>query len=167
MLREEQEGVAQKEWFKEIARLRNRSEIEVELNFILPLAKFLGYHEKDMGLRVPVSLTVGRQTVTGNADWVLWSTDVDSSTRLAQVVIEAKRSSERLSKEVQEQARSYALGLNAPYYVLTNGQRLRVFQRGIRDDECVVDCGMDELMSNWPLIYEMLGAGRGTQAGEG
>ena len=168
MLREEHERVAREEWFEEIVGLDYQNEIEVEVKFILPLAKFLGYHEKDVGLRVPVTLQMGHQTATGTADWVLWSKKTDSRSRLARVVIEAKKSDASLDRAVQMQARSYALGLNAPYYVIANGRRLRVFERKIQDDdECVVDCRARELMSTWPVIYEMLGAGRGTQAEEG
>lgn len=162
-LREENERVAREEWFKDIMEIPYRNEIEVEVKFILPLVKFLGYHESDLDLRVPVGLQMGSQSIRGEADWVLWDRGTDPTNPSALVVIEAKAPTHALDEVAQAQARSYAFGLNAPTYALANGQRLQIFRRGVQSDTCIVDCAMDGLAALWPAIYQAMGAKPGTQ----
>ena len=159
-LREETERIAREAWFEDIAAgTPYRNEIEVEVKFILPLVKFLGYHERDLELRVPVELQMGSQSIKGEADWVLWDRETNPNNPSALVVIEAKAptSMESLDK-AQAQARSYAFGLNAPTYMITDGERLQIFRRGIRQDTRVVNCAVRDLAASWPAICQAMGA---------
>jgi len=66
--------VSRDEWLKAIGRIDYRNEIEVEVKFIHPLLRFLGYDSNDFQIRVPVTVQVGRQKTRGEADWVIWDT---------------------------------------------------------------------------------------------
>jgi len=164
-LTEENERVAREEWFKDIVKSSYRNEIEVEVKLILPLVKFLGYHERDLKLRVPMDFQIGTQTIRGEADWVLWDSETDPTNPSG--VIEAKAPTQDLHQGAQAQARSYAFGLNAPTYAITNGRKLQIFRRGIQSDTCVVDCAVTELAASWPAIYQAMAKDRTTGQDEG
>jgi len=149
--------VSRDEWLKDIRRTSYRNEIEVEVKFIHPLLRFLGYDGNDFQIRVPVTVQVGRKQTRGEADWVIWGATPESEHQ-AVIVIEAKEPGQQLDTTVQEQARSYAFGLNAPMYVLTNGRQLQVFRRGIQHDTCVVDCDVNSMLNSWTMIEQAIGA---------
>lgn len=72
------------------------------------------------------------------------------------VVIEAKAPGQPLNGAVQSQARSYAFALGAPMFLLTNGSRLQIYRRGVQFDQLVVNCTVEELVEQWPVIVEAL-----------
>jgi len=146
------------EWLKGVTHINYRNEIEVEMKFIYPLIRFLGYDSGAFQIRVPVKVKVGRKETKVEADWVIWSTATTGGKRQALIVVEAKGPGQALDGAVQAQARSYAFGLNAPTYVLTNGRRLQVFRRGVQSDTCVVDCGVNDLVNTWAEVEYAIGA---------
>jgi len=147
-----------REWFREIADLAYRNETEVEVKLIYPLLRFLGYRAEDFQVRVAVTVQVGRQQITGEADWVVWSTAAGSGSRRPHLVIEAKGPEEQLTNEAQAQARSYAFGLNAPLYLLTNGRRIQLFRREAQFDTCLLESELDALPSSWNVLAQAVGA---------
>ena len=140
------------EWFKEVKSASYRNEVEVEIKFIYPLIKYLGYPDAQIGIRVPISIQVGRNSNRGEADWVIWNADPDFANRKALFVIEAKAPTQGITEEVQAQTRSYAFALNAPVYLCTNAKRILLFRRGVENDICVVDCPVSELPVYWSRI---------------
>ena len=155
--REERPVRERQEWLKGLTELSYSGEIEVEVKFIHPLVKYLGYREDDFSLRHSVKVRVGRGEKRGQADWVLW--DRSKLDHVARAVIEAKAPNQRLDNEVQDQTRSYAFALGAPVYALTDGKRLKVFRFGVRGDECIVNCNVERLGEYWPRIDEAMGIG--------
>lgn len=147
------------EWLTGLARLSYEREVEVEVKFILPLVKFLGYRESDFKLRHTVHVQVGKERKRGQADWVLW--DRSKHRYQARAVIEAKGPLLPLDRGTMEQARSYAFALDAPVYAITNGTSLKVFRRGIQADTCVADCKVGGLGEVWPKIHQEMGVGPG------
>ena len=149
-------------WSGHLAVATYRNEIEVEIKFIRPLVRYLGYREENIELRVPMDLQIGTQYIKGEADWVLWDKKTDPTN--PSVVIEAKAPNQALDDKVQGQARSYAFVLNAPVYAITNGKRLRIFRRGIQSDACVIDCNVTtDLLEAWDAIEQAMGRGRVTE----
>lgn len=140
------------QWLLTLPDIEYRNEVEVEVLFIAPLVDYLGFAADQVDLRVAVSVQVGRQSVTGYADWVLW--DPDHSRPL--VIVEAKAPGEPLNGAVQSQARSYAFALGAPLFLLTNGSRLQIYRRGVQSDQLVVDCTVEELVEQWPAVVDAL-----------
>ena len=104
----------------------------------------------DMRVRVPVQ--AGRQKTAGEADWT-----VKDGGGHTLVVVEAKAPSQPLTEEVQRQAQSYAFGLHAPVYIVTNAQELRLFHRGILKDTQVVSCSVARLRENWDAVWQAAG----------
>ena len=145
-----------REWLKSLTRLSYGGEIEVEVKFILPLVKYLGYRESDFKLRQAVHVRVGRGKKRGQADWVLYDSSKRSQVR---AVIEAKAPNQLLDNEAQEQARSYAFALGAPVYALTNGKRFKVFRCRVQGDTCIVDRDVRSLGDAWSRIHQEMGVG--------
>ena len=125
---------------------RFRNEIEVEVKFVYPLLKFLGFEDDDLSIREWVQVRVGRQIVKGEADWVVRR---DGKPFL---VVEAKEPGVTLDDAVQEQTRSYAFALKAPYYMVTNGKALRLYQLGVEEDEAIVSCSVNGLAQCWQRL---------------
>lgn len=140
------------QWLLSVPDIQFRNEFEVEVKFIAPLLDYLGFAPGQVDLRVPISVQVGRNTATGTADWVLWTPGHTSPI----VVIEAKAPGQPLNGAVQSQARSYAFALGAPMFLLTNGSRLQIYRRGVQFDQLVVNCTVEELVEQWPVIVEAL-----------
>ena len=138
-------------WFNEIQNHDYSSELEVESKFVYPLMRHLGYSPADLRMRVSVEVRVGRQPVTGIADWVVYREGKPI------IVIEAKEKRQDLNSLVQDQARSYCFALNCPSYVLTNGRQVQVFRRGVDSDIMVFSSLTSDLPSKWPDLHRLIG----------
>jgi hypothetical protein len=151
--------VVENAWFEEqieglsTRHIRHKApEVEVEVKFIYPLLRHLGYERDQLELRVPVPMQEGSQKTVRQADWVVQSKTSSESL----VVVEAKAPRQPLDDAVAKQARSYALRLEAPVYVTTNGKKLKIYHRGVLRDQCVVSCRTSELSDNWETIEAAL-----------
>lgn len=125
----------------------NTPEVEMETKFVFPLLRSMGYRDTDMSMRVTVSMQKGRAELRGEADWVVYDDEGN-----ALVVLEAKAPRVALDGSAVEQARSYAIQLEAPVYVVTNGEEIQVFQRGAIRDRCVFTCATRNLEDEWQSI---------------
>ncbi|MBD3305303.1 hypothetical protein GF348_02940 [candidate division KSB3 bacterium] len=122
-------------------------EVEMESKFIYPLLKYLGYDDRDMRMRVKVGVQEGRLDTTIEADWML----VNGEDHIA--VIEAKAPRIRLHKRVIEQAKSYAIRLNAPVYIITNGFDIAVYHREVIGERKVFHGKAGGLHRTWDEFY--------------
>lgn len=138
-------------WLKRILTLNYANETEVELKFIYPLLRFLGFSEDQIHLRVPVQIPAGRHMISGEADWV-----VDAPSGSPRFVIEAKASQVPLTEQTMAQARSYAISLGIPLYVLTNGKAIQVYERGVNTDTCLLNISVEELPKHWDALARIL-----------
>jgi len=138
-------------WFEEIIGADFRSELEVEIKFVYPFLRFLGYAVSDLHARVPLGVQVGRQRVAAEADWVAYAHGGPF------LVVEAKAQHQELSRLVQEQARSYAYGLGAPIYVLTNGKSIHVYSRGVDKDARILAIDVRDIEKHWERIVQTVG----------
>jgi len=142
-------------WFEALKQRTFESEREVEYYFILPLVKQLGYVEDDCVIGHPVQIFQGTNKTNSVADVVLFSgkqRDRDNTL----VVIEAKK--RKLTEDAIGQARSYAQALTTPYYLVTNGEQLRVyrFQGALMADVKLMDFKRAELEQEWVSLYQLL-----------
>lgn len=138
-------------WIAALPTLRYRNEIEVEIKFIAPLVAHLGYAGVDIQARLSVGIPAGRQVVNGVADWVI------SRSGRPFLVIEAKEPGQKLNDAVQAQARSYAVALNAPYYLLANGLEIALFLRSAQEDRCLLRCDVVDLGKRWHDLASRIG----------
>lgn len=140
-------------WCKEVSTEIYSSEIDVEIKFVYLFMRFLGYNMSDLKTRVPIEVPVGRKKVVGIADWVVYN----HQSGRPFLVIEAKEPNQQLNTLVQDQARSYAFGLNAPLYLLTNGKEIVVFERKIENDFCLLNVNVKDLYQQWQTVEQILG----------
>jgi type I site-specific restriction endonuclease len=149
--------LSRERWFRRIARVSFKGEGEVKVKFVNSLVSFLGYQESDFELEVPVRFQIGRNSnIQGKADWVLYEKTA-SNHRNAFVIIEVKEPNIVLDSAARDQARSYAMGLNAPIYVITNGRNIQIFRRGIQEDIRIVNCTVSNLAEEWDVINQTMG----------
>lgn len=137
-------------WIESLRNVKYRNETEVEIKFVHTLVRFLGYKDEDAQIRVAIGVQVGRQQVSGQADWVL-------NRGMDKIIIEAKAPYQALDEQVKEQAMSYAFALRASLYVITNGVSMKVFRRGITTDVCLIDCEVSKMRPLWEKIEKILG----------
>lgn len=146
-------------WLRELAGAAFNNEVEVEAKLIGPIVRFLGYGPADYRLRVPLRLQAGRQELMGEADWVLYR---DGRPFL---VIEAKAPGEALTDQVVGQARSYAFGLGAPYYLVVNGRLLRLYELAVAGDRVLLEADVGSLSTVWDDLVKTVGLQRMTDQG--
>lgn len=143
-------------WFAEVTTKTFATEREVEIRFIVPLLERLGYREEDRADGYPVDIVVGVKKTKAEADFVLFDCP-DRVAGKALLVVEAKRAGKKLSDYIG-QARSYAMFLNCPYYLLTNGDDVRVFlyRSPIESDVEVFNGHRATLTESFPELYTLI-----------
>jgi hypothetical protein len=145
-------------WFQELERTMYKNEIEVEVKFIYPLLRYLGYLNNEIEIRTPVTIQVGREHHTVEADWMVRKHVHGIAGAKPVLVVEAKAPSQSLDSSVQAQARSYAFGLNVDTYMIVNGINLCLFRRGVTHDALVLECSIRDIAKQWPQIEQLIGA---------
>ncbi len=142
------------EWFGMIQARSFESEREVEAFFISPLLDELGYEYDDIVIGYPVKMFKGVQKTTTEADFVIFKGS-GRDEKDALLVIEAKKSDKGISVEHISQAKSYAQELLPAYYIVTNGQQVKVYQFNgmLAPDDCVMDFDRMELKEKWQELY--------------
>jgi hypothetical protein len=109
----------------EISTKELDTEKGVEIRFILPLLELLGYKEEDRADGYPVNIYEGVRKIVKEADFVLFNGSNRAKDN-ALLVIEAKSVGKKLERHIN-QARSYAIWLGTPYYLVTNGDEIKVY----------------------------------------
>jgi len=113
----------------------------------------------------PVDMKQGSQNANkdgrvAHADVVVFNgVTHDNPQASSLLTIEAKRFEIPLdNKDVAGQARSYALWLVTPYYIIANGNDLHVYRNGLGGaaDVRIIECHRTELRQKWPDIYTKL-----------
>jgi hypothetical protein len=145
------------DWFTQIETCTFESEREVEYYFVLPILEQLGYTEEDTAIGYSVLVYEGAKRTKKEADFALF----DGSSRdkeHALLVVEAKGATSRLSEDTIGQARSYAIWLTTPYYVVTNGEEIRVYwlRGAIQADLQVMIFNRRDFRQHWPGLYRKL-----------
>ncbi|MBL0210443.1 MAG: type I restriction enzyme HsdR N-terminal domain-containing protein [Holophagaceae bacterium] len=144
-------------WFEEISKKEFATEKEVEIRFIVPLLERLGYTEDDRADGFPIEIIVGSKRTVAEADFVLFG-GRNRSMNNALLVIEAKRTTKRVKDHVS-QARSYAMFMGTPYYMVTNGDDILVFcyQSPLEADHQVFSGQRITLRDSFQELFEIIG----------
>lgn len=145
------------QWFQKIEKRIFESEREVEHFFVMPLLKELGYAEEDCAIGHRVIMGDGSKKTNKEADFVIFDSEKRNNANTL-LVIEAKKS-ERALNDAALQARSYALWLFPPYYVVTNGEKVKVFhfRDAKQSDIKLMEFSRNDLRENWDNLYHYLG----------
>ncbi len=143
-------------WLDTIKGKVFNSEKEVEIRFVLPLLERLGYTEEDRADGYPVEQIVGVKKTKTEADFVLFN-GLNRSKDSALLVVEAKNVGKKLADHVG-QARSYAMFLGTPYYLVTNGDDIRVFlyRSPIESDVEVFKSTRRDISSTFPTLFNLV-----------
>jgi hypothetical protein len=145
------------QWFELLANRVFESEREVEYYFIVPLLEQLGYVENDFAIGYPVQMYEGVKKVNKEADCVLFN-GLSRSRDDALLVVEAKKTERILTEDAVGQARAYAMWLTTPYYLVTNGEELRLylFRGAVQSDVLLMSFHRNELAPQWPALWQTL-----------
>ena len=145
-------------WFQLLEQRVFESEREVEYYFMVPLMEKLGYIEADFAIGYPVQMYEGIKKVNKEADCVLFN-GLSRAKEDALLVIEAKKTEKILSEDATGQARAYAMWLTVPYYVVTNGEEIRVslFRGAVQADVLLMSFKRADLRQQWPALYQTIG----------
>jgi hypothetical protein len=143
-------------WLTSIASKEFASEKEVEIRFVIPLLERLGYDEDDRADGYPVEQVVGVRKTRTEADFVLFD-GRNRSRNSALMVVEAKAVGKNLTDHIH-QARSYAMFLGTPYFMVTNANEIRVFlyRSPIESDVEVFRSSCSELPKTFNDLYNLI-----------
>ena len=105
----------------------------------------------------PVQIYTGSKSTETEADFVLYKNDKRNIENVL-LVIEAKRPDKDIKNpQYLGQVRSYANVLKPPYYVITNGKGIQVWQfNNPANDQIVVDIKIDDLDKEWTNLYKYI-----------
>lgn len=146
-------------WFATLEGRLFESEREVEYYFIAPLLEQLGFEEDDFAIGYPVQMYQGVSRVTKEADFVLFN-GTERTKEAALLIVEAKKASagRPLTEDAAGQARAYAMWLTTPYYLVTNGDEVRVylFRGAVAPDVMLMNFKRSEMRQNWDLFFKTL-----------
>lgn len=144
-------------WFTRIENLSFQSEKEVEHYFIQPIVEELGYAPDACSIDYSLPIHQGSRKRMIRADFVLFDGE-GKGREHALVVIEAKEPGRKLTADDAGQARSYAFELSVPYYVVTNGNEIRLYQYngGPQPDSLLSTFYRTELRSRWIELAQFL-----------
>jgi hypothetical protein len=142
-------------WFDLMARRVFESEREVEYYFVVPLLEQLGYEEDDLAIGFPVQMYEGTKKVNKEADFVLFNGS-NRAKENALLIVEAKRTEKILTEDAVGQARAYAMWLSTPYYIVSNGDEVRVylFRGAIQADVILMTFRRSDLREQWSSFYQ-------------
>lgn len=143
------------EWFNKMKMREFGSEREVEYYFILPMLEQLGYDESEIAIGYPVTMYDGGHRAEKEADLVTFN-GPNKDTNDVLLVVEAKKSDKGINVDQIGQVKSYAKELLPACYVITNGQKIVVFQfNGMRyQDARVMDFERSMLDEMWEDLYK-------------
>lgn len=149
-------GGATDPWFDNVVNKALDSEREVEIRFIVPLLDRLGYDENDREDGYPVEIFEGVRKSTKEADFVLFD-GPNRSKDNALLVVEAKATGKKIQEYIG-QARTYAIWLGTPYYLVTNGDEIRVFlfRSAIESDVEVFAGNRQTLKGSFSNLYNLI-----------
>jgi Type I restriction enzyme R protein N terminus (HSDR_N)/NACHT domain len=114
------------DFWNDISGADLRVEANVELRFVIPMLRALGYQNDDIEAKYPVVFQEGRAGRKPEADFVCFNGPLHNrDTSL--LVVEAKRPGEALP-DGKAQGEAYAQNLRAPLLLLTNAETLEIWQ---------------------------------------
>lgn len=144
-------------WFTLMEQRVFESEREVEYYFIVPLLEHLGFEEFDFAIGYPVQMYEGVKKVNKEADFALFN-GISRTKEDALLIVEAKRTEKILTEDAVGQARAYAMWLSTPYYLVTNGDDIRVylFRGAVQPDVMLMAFKRSELRAQWTPLYQTL-----------
>jgi hypothetical protein len=132
------------------------NEADVELCLVIPLLHGLGYEPDDIASKYPVEFREGRVGRKPEADFVCFAGPLHNrDTSL--LVVEAKRPGEALP-DGRLQGESYAANLRAPLLLLTNGDRLEIWQlQTTNESKRILNIPLTSLVAERGTIEQVLG----------
>lgn len=147
---------ASEAWLANITSKVFNSEKEVEIRFVLPILELLGYSEDDRADGYPIEQIVGVKKTKTEADFVLFN-GLNRSKDGALMVVEAKKVGKNLNDHIC-QARSYAMFLGTPYFLITNGDDIRVFlyRSPIESDVEVFKSTRQHISSTFSSLFNLV-----------
>lgn len=150
------QGIDPDSWLTTISLKSFNSEKEVEIRFVLPLLERLGYSEEDRADGYPVEQIVGVRKTKTEADFVVFN-GLNRSKDSALMVVEAKNVGKKLTDHIG-QARSYAMFLGTPYFLVTNGDDIRVFlyRSPIESDVEVFKSTRRDISSTFSVLFNLV-----------
>ncbi|HEX7119813.1 MAG TPA: type I restriction enzyme HsdR N-terminal domain-containing protein [Longimicrobiales bacterium] len=158
------EGWQDDEWFTRMLKLELRTEKEVEIKFIVPLLKRLGYEDEDRFDGMPVPAAHGSRATTLVIDFAVFNSASDALRSQPLLTVEAKHETRfRKQKEIanaRNQAQSYCLWTQCDFFMVTDGRTIEVFdltRRTLSGVGPVFSCGRHELKEAFPNLYRLIG----------
>lgn len=142
-------------WFDTMIKRKFESEREIETYFIIPLLDQLGYQENDIYIGCPVTMYEGIKAIKKEADVVTFHGE-SRDRKDSLLVIEAKIAGKMNSEGIVGQARSYAINLTTPFYLITNAVEIHVYQNlnGQYPDTALMKFCLAQLRESWDALYQ-------------
>jgi Type I restriction enzyme R protein N terminus (HSDR_N) len=145
-------------------RKTKRGELYSRKRFFTITGNIILNHERITDCQADVeafAASLGRRTTTGGCAGNGSRAELARVSRTrddALLVVEAKKTERILTEDAVGQARAYAMWLTTPYYLVTNGEDLRVylFRGAVQSDVLLMNFRRAELAQNWLAFWQTL-----------
>lgn len=155
------------EFFDHLESVRLDTEREVEMHFLSPLFRELGYEEEQEAAGFPFDMWEGVHHRVAEADLVYFA---DDRHRLTDgeplILVECKNISKTRPDAGLGQVKSYSFWIKPAYYVTTNGDMLAVYnyQGGAVPDVKVLEVKRAGLRDRFDDLYQVLNPAAAAEA---
>ena len=150
-------------WFSRIAGMNLRTEKEVEIKFIVPLLKKLGYDDDDRFDGMPVPAAHGSRDTTLVIDFAVFNSSIEALRHQPLLTVEAKKENRLKKREelfrAHNQAKSYCLWTQCDYFMVSDSKFIQAFHiaRGrINELDPIFSCERHELKDRFAELYRIL-----------
>lgn len=146
------------EFFSHLESIQLGSEREVEIHFVSPLFRELGYSEEQEAVGFPFDTWEGVHHRVAEADLLYFTDDRHRLTDGEPLVLVECKDIDKGPDSGVGQVRSYSFWIKPAYYVTTNGQVLTVYnyQGGAVPDVKVLELKRSELRERFDELYRVL-----------
>ncbi|MGI8884722.1 MAG: type I restriction enzyme HsdR N-terminal domain-containing protein [Pyrinomonadaceae bacterium] len=120
------------------------------------MLKKLGYSDEDFAIGYRVRVNDASRNFNKEADIVAFD-DKTNPNLNAPLLIEAKSNNKLINNDDVAQARYYCRELHTPYYMVTNGEEIRIYlYRGssYQPDHPLMNFKRSEIKQNWNFLYK-------------
>jgi type I restriction and modification enzyme subunit R-like protein len=99
----------------------------------------------------------GVKKINKEADFVLFNGQSRAKGD-ALLIVEAKKTEKILTEDAVGQARSYAMCLSTAYYIVTNGDEIRIYmvRVSVQPDVMRMTFKRSDLQQQWAMLYQTL-----------
>lgn len=146
------------DWFDNLTRATYRNRLEVNTRFVYRLLQNLGYPDAALQQDVPANIQADTINVRGHLDWLVHNMN-GGNLGNACFAVRTIEPGSVIDDLVVSQVRSCAFAQDVPFFVVTDGTQIKVYETKERQRDSVMESPAATLPNEWDDLVDELGFG--------